>query len=70
VTDRHVDAVAQAEHLATREHAIGSPEHQARVDKLVAAQRRSHNQLGGYSVAGAKSAVAYEAVTGRSRGVV
>jgi len=40
VTDRRVDAFAQQEHLATRQHRIGSPEHQDRVQELVAAQRR------------------------------
>jgi hypothetical protein len=64
VTDRRVDSVAQAEELATRVHPIGSPAHQARVDDLVAAQRRSRNQPGGYWVAGAKPEAAYQAVTG------
>jgi hypothetical protein len=64
VTDRRVDAFAQAEESAIREHPIGSPEHQARVDELVAAQRRHRNQPGGYWVAGAKPAAAYEAVAG------
>jgi hypothetical protein len=54
VTDRRVDAFAQAEESAIREHPIGSPPHQARVDELVAAQRRNRNQPGGYWVAGAK----------------
>jgi hypothetical protein len=45
-------------------HPIGSPAHQARVDELVAAQRRHCNQPGGYWVAGAKPAAAYEAVAG------
>jgi hypothetical protein len=53
VTDRRVDAFAQAEESAIREHPIGSPAHQARVDELVAAQRRHRNQAGGYWVAGA-----------------
>jgi hypothetical protein len=35
-----------------------------RVDELVAAQRRHRNQPGGYWVAGAKPAAAYEAVAG------
>ena len=56
VTDRRVDAFAQAEESAIREHPIGSPAHQARVDELVAAQRRHRNQPGGYWVAGAKPA--------------
>jgi hypothetical protein len=64
VTDRRVDSVAQAEDLATREHPIGSPTHQARVDKLVAAQRRSRNQPGGYWVAGARPTAAYQALAG------
>jgi hypothetical protein len=64
VTDRRVDAFAQAEESAIREHPIGSPAHQARVDELVAAQRRHRNQPGGYWVAGAKPAAAYEAVAG------
>jgi hypothetical protein len=64
VTDRRVDAFAQEEHLATREHPIGSPAHQDRVQELVAAQRRHRNQPGGYWVAGAKPAAAYQAVTG------
>jgi hypothetical protein len=64
VTDRRVDAFAQAEESAIREHPIGSPAHQARVAELVAAQRRHRNQPGGYWVAGAKPAAAYEAVTG------
>lgn len=64
VTDRRVDAFAQAEESAIREHPIGSPAHRARVDELVAAQRRHRNQPGGYWVAGAKPAAAYEAVAG------
>src|SRR5215207_6311387 len=47
-----------------REHPIGSPAHQARVDELVAAPRRHRSQPGGYWVAGAKPAAAYEAVAG------
>jgi hypothetical protein len=64
VTDRRVDAFAQAEESAIREHPIGSPAHQARVNELVTAQRRHRNQPGGYWVAGAKPAAAYEAVAG------
>jgi hypothetical protein len=64
VTDRRVDAFAQQEDLATREHPIGSPAHQERVQELIAAQRRHRNQPGGYWVAGAKPAAAYQAVTG------
>ena len=64
VTDRRVDGIAREEHLATREHPIGSPAHQDRVQALVAAQRRHRNQPGGYWVAGAKPAAAYQAVTG------
>jgi hypothetical protein len=64
VTDRRVDAVAQKEHLATREHPIGSPAHQESVQELVAAQRRHRNRPDGYWVAGAKPAAAYQAVTG------
>jgi hypothetical protein len=64
VTDRRVDAFAQQEHLATREHPIGSPAHQDRVQELVAAQRRHRNQPGGYWVAGAQPAAAHQAVTG------
>jgi hypothetical protein len=64
VTDRRVDAIAREEHLATREHPIGSPAHQDRVQGLVAAQRRHRNQPNGYWVAGAKPAAAYQAVTG------
>jgi hypothetical protein len=64
VTDRRVDAFAQQEHLATREHPIGSPAHRDRVQQLVAAQRHHRNQPGGYWVAGAKPMAAYLAVTG------
>ena len=64
LTDRRVDAFAQEEHQATREHPIGSPAHQDRVQSLVAAQRRHRNQPDGYWVAGAKPAAAYQAVTG------
>jgi len=64
LTDRRVDAFAQAEQSAIREHPIGSPAHRARVDELVAAQRRHRSQPGGYWVAGAKPAAAYEAVAG------
>jgi hypothetical protein len=64
LTDRRVDAFAQQEHLATREHPIGSPVHQGRVQELLAAQRRHRNQPDGYWVAGAKPAAAYQAVTG------
>jgi hypothetical protein len=64
LTDRRVDAFAQAEQSAIREHPIVSPAHRARVDELVAAQRRHRNQPGGYWVAGAKPAAAYEAVAG------
>jgi hypothetical protein len=64
LTDRRVDAFAELEHLATREQPIGSPAHQERVQELVAAQRRHRNQPGGYWVAGAKPAVAYQAITG------
>jgi hypothetical protein len=64
VTDRRVDAIARKEHLATREHPIGSPAHRDRVQGLVAVQRRHRNQAGGYWVAGAKPAAAYQAVTG------
>jgi hypothetical protein len=64
LTDRRVDAFAQQEDLATREQPIGSPAHQERVQELVAAQRRHRNQPGGYWVAGAKPAAAYQAVSG------
>jgi hypothetical protein len=64
LTDRRVDAFAQHEYLATRDQLIRSPAHQFRVQELVAAQRRHRNQPGGYWVAGAKPAAAYEAVTG------
>jgi hypothetical protein len=64
VTDRRVDAVAQEEHLATREHPVGSPAHQDRVRRLVAAQRRHRNQRDGYWVAGAKPTAADQAMTG------
>jgi hypothetical protein len=64
LTDRRVDAFAQQEHLATREHPIGSQAHQGRVQELLAAQRRHRNQPDGYWVAGAKPAAAYQAVTG------
>jgi hypothetical protein len=64
LSDRRVDAFAQQEHLATQEQPIGSPAHQDRVQELVAAQRRHRNQPGGYWVAGAKSAAAYQAVIG------
>jgi hypothetical protein len=64
VSDRRVDAVAQHEDLATRAHPIGSHEHQARVHKLITAQRRWRNQPDGYWVAAANPAAAYEAVTG------
>ena len=64
VTDRRVDAFARQEDLATREHPVGSPAHQERVQELVAAQRRHRNQLSGYWVAGAKPTAAYQAVTG------
>jgi hypothetical protein len=67
VTDRRVDAFAHQEDLATREHPIGSPAHQERVQELVAAQRRHRNQPGGYWVAGAKPAAAYQAITGSRR---
>ena len=64
VTDRRVDEFAQQEHQATREYPIGSPAHQDRMQKLVAAQRRHRNQPDGYWVAGAKSTAAYRAVIG------
>jgi hypothetical protein len=64
LTDHRVDAFAQQEQLATHEHPIGSPAQQHRVQELVAAQRRHRNQPGGYWVAGAKAAAAYQAVTG------
>ncbi len=64
VTDRRVDAVAQPEHLAIRAHPVGSPAHQDRVRRLVAAQRRHRNQPGGYWVAGAKPMAADQAVAG------
>jgi hypothetical protein len=64
LTDRRVDAFAQQEHLATRKHPIGSQAHQDQVQELVAVQRRHRNQPGGYWVAGAKAAAAYQAVTG------
>jgi hypothetical protein len=64
LTDRRVDALAQQEHLATREQPIGSPAHQERVQALIAAQWRHRNQPGGYWVAGAKPAAAYQGVTG------
>jgi len=64
VTDRRVDAFAQQEHLATREHPIGSREHQDRVQDLVAAQRRHRNQPDGYWVAGSKPVAAYQALRG------
>jgi hypothetical protein len=64
VTDRRVDAFARQEDVATREHPIGSPAHQERVKALVAAQRRHRNQPGGYWVAGAKPAAAFQAITG------
>jgi hypothetical protein len=63
-SDRRVDAFARAEHLATRDHPIGSPEHQASVRDLVAAQRRHRNSAAGYWVAGADPQSGYEAVSG------
>jgi hypothetical protein len=64
ITDRRVDSIAQKEHLATRKHPIGSSGHQNSVQRLVATQRRHRNQPGGYWVAGAKPAAAYQAVSG------
>ncbi len=64
ITDHRVDAVAQAEHLATREHPIGSAAHQDRVRRLVAAQRRHRNRRDGYWVAAAKPTAANNAVAG------
>lgn len=63
-SDRRVDGFAQAEHLATRDHPVGSPEHQASVRALVAAQRPHRNTRAGYWVAGADPQAGYEAVCG------
>jgi hypothetical protein len=64
VTDRRVDEVGKKGYLRTRDHSLGSPAHQDRVQGLVAAQRRHRNQRDGYWVAAGTPTAAYQAVTG------
>lgn len=64
VTDDRVSAVAQAERTATRNHRIGTSDHQNAVRELVDAERAHRNKPGGYWVAGSVPEAAGQAIAG------
>ncbi|MEU7206154.1 UTRA domain-containing protein [Streptomyces sp. NPDC045470] len=64
VTDKRVEEVAGDEMRAALQGPTGTPEHTARVSKLVSVQRRLRNRPNGYWVAATDPAAADEAITG------
>ncbi|MER7761373.1 hypothetical protein [Streptomyces sp. NPDC097619] len=64
LTDLRVDGVCQELRADTEKFETGTPEHQASVAKLVAAQREIRNTDEGYWVAGSMSEAAYHAFAG------
>ncbi|MDX2966436.1 UTRA domain-containing protein [Streptomyces acidiscabies] len=64
VVDKRVEEVAADEMQAALQGPTGTPEHAARVSRLVTVQRRLRNKPGGYWVAATDPAAADEAITG------
>ena len=64
IVDKRVEEVAAEEMRAALQGPTGTPEHAARVSKLVSVQRRLRNKPGGYWVAATDPAAADEAITG------
>lgn len=64
LTDKSLDAVAQAEKREVDRHEVGSPEHRAALLALVREQRRWRNRPGGYWLAGADPGAAAHALRG------
>ncbi|MGW1037879.1 UTRA domain-containing protein [Streptomyces antibioticus] len=64
VVDKRVEEVAADEMRAALQGPTGTPEHAARVSKLVTVQRGLRNKPGGYWVAATDPAAADEAITG------
>ncbi|MFJ8770202.1 hypothetical protein [Streptomyces clavifer] len=63
-TDKRVEEVAAKEMSAALQGPTGTPEHAARVSKLVSVQRHLRNKSGGYWVAATDPAASDEAITG------
>ncbi|MFF0629819.1 hypothetical protein [Streptomyces sp. NPDC004296] len=64
VTDKRVEEVAGQEMQAALQGPTGTPDHAARVSKLISVQRQLRNRPGGYWVAATDPAAADEAITG------
>lgn len=65
VSDSRVDEAAPEALAATREVAIGTPEHQAAVARMSVEQLKKRNIPGGYWVAAAEREAAFNAVVGQ-----
>ncbi|MEK8141615.1 integrase [Streptomyces sp. M10(2022)] len=64
IVDKRVEEVAADEMRAALQGPTGTPEHAARVSRLVTVQRRLRNRPGGYWVAATDPSAADEAITG------
>ncbi|TMS00219.1 protein phosphatase 2C domain-containing protein [Nonomuraea basaltis] len=64
VSDSRVEHAAPEELAATREEAIGTPEHQAAVARMSVEQLKKRNVPGGYWVAAAEREAAFNALVG------
>ncbi|MGN9763021.1 hypothetical protein [Streptomyces sp. SD31] len=64
IVDKRVEETATEEMQAALQGPTGTPEHTARVSKLVSVQRNLRNKPGGYWVAATNPAAADEAITG------
>ncbi|MEU3279197.1 hypothetical protein [Streptomyces antibioticus] len=64
IVDKRVEETAAEEMQAALQGPTGTPEHAARVSKLVSVQRHLRNTPGGYWVASTNPAAADEAITG------
>lgn len=64
IVDKRVEETAAEEMQAALQGPTGTPEHAARVSKLVSVQRHLRNTPGGYWVAATNPAAADEAITG------
>lgn len=64
IVDKRVEETAAEEMQAALQGPTGTPEHAARVSKLVSAQRHLRNTPGGYWVAATNPTAADEAITG------
>lgn len=64
VTDARVDQAAPDALAATKQEAIGTPEHQAAVARMSVEQLKKRNVSGGYWVAAAEREAAFNAVVG------